>query len=142
MPRQNNDNVNVNNNHDHDDDLSQPQPQSRRDMVAQLRAIRPDMSGAEMARVLGCSRERVRAILGTGVLKRYSAADSIHINLGNDLRSQLIESSKGHDSISGWCRSILSLACYLQSAGVDPVVALGMRAKEVEALKSFEGKGE
>lgn len=104
---------------------------SRRELIRQLHKISPDMSGAEIGRMLKCSRALVQNELGKGKLKRYNARDSIHINLGEELRNQLTEASADHDSVSGWCRDILSLACYLKSMGVDPVVVLGMKAKEV-----------
>jgi hypothetical protein len=113
---------------------------SRRSLITQLQSLNPSMSGAEIGRLLGCTRERVRAILGSGVLKRSGAVSTLHVNLGEELRADIAQASEGYGSISGWCRTLLSLACFLKLAGVDPIEILAMRAKEVEALKSFETK--
>ena len=106
-----------------------------REKVLRLHSLYPNMSGAEIARQTGCSRERVRKILGTGSLKRAEAVSTIHIHLGEELRAEIGKAAEGHKSISGWCQSILKLACSLQSMGVDPVVVLEMKAKEVEEVR-------
>lgn len=119
-----------------------PEGQSRRSLINHLQSINPNMSGADMARLLGCSRENVRKILGTGVLRRSSASSTLHINLGEELRADIAQAAEGAGSISGWCRTLISLACFLKLAGVDPIVVMGMKAKEIEAWKSIETKEE